>query len=200
MGIANELYECGAIRFGEFILHSGKRSPVYLDMRVVPSWPDLFRRLAMLCVEMANATAPDAVAGVATGGVPWATVVAYEARLPLVYVRDTKKAHATEKLVEGHLRKGSRVLLIDDVATTGSSLLEAANALREAGATVGKSLVVVEREQGAKGRLKEQGIELLSVYTMSSLLSELAKHDSLKDRVEVVMKWLNKQNGEAGTS
>jgi orotate phosphoribosyltransferase len=200
MGIADELYECGAIKFGEFMLHSGKKSPVYLDMRVVPSWPDIFRRLAMLCTEMANVIGPDIVAGVATGGVPWATIVAYESRLPLVYVREAKKGHATRKLVEGFLREGSRILLVDDVATTGTSLLEAAKGLREVGGIVSKSLVVVDRGQGAKDRLKEQGIELLSVYTLSQLLDELARRDSLREKVEVVVKWLSMEDGEAGTS
>ncbi len=168
--LARLLSGIGALRFGEFVLSSGARSPVYVDLRIVPSYPKVFRTVLSLLASVAATEAGDAeaVVGVATGGVPWATGVAYLLGLPLGYVRPERKGHGTGRLVEGDIR--GCTLVVDDVATTGGSLARAVEALRGIGARPCYALVVVDREQGAGERLAGLGARLLRVTTLRELL------------------------------
>ncbi len=169
----------GIILFGEFKLSSGKKSNVYIDLRRALSNTTLSRILsALLLAEISTyITGIDVIAGVATAGIPWATMAAAYYAKPLAYVRSKEKEHGTRRRVEG-IVEGKRILLIDDVATTGSSLLEAARALREHRARVEVAAVVVDRGEGARELLAENGITLIAPLTLRDMLACLRKHDT----------------------
>ncbi|MGC9210059.1 MAG: orotate phosphoribosyltransferase [Acidilobus sp.] len=172
--VLKALRDTGALLFGEFRLSSGAVSHVYVDMRRVLGSPPHFRELsALLAREVLDIGVPDdaVVAGVATGGIPWATAVAMILGYPLAYVRQPK-GHGTERVVEGADVSNRNVVIIDDVATTGGSLAASAKALRSLGASSVKAVVIVDREQGASAALAQVGVELRSVVTLRRLLEE----------------------------
>lgn len=157
------LYKRGAILFGEFTLTSGMKSPYYIDLRVIPSYPSDFNEICEMYVELIRNEIGDfdRVAGVPTAGIPFATLIAYKLGKPLIYVRKTtERGHGRGRLVEGILEKDDRVVLIDDVATTGGSLILTANSIRFAGGKVAGAVVLVDREQGALDNLKRIDVEL----------------------------------------
>ena len=168
------LLESGAVLFGEFRLASGRVSHVYVDLRRVLGFPRHFRTIvSLMSGEVAKLVKEDdaVVAGVATGGIPWATAVAVALGLPLAYVRPPK-GHGTERSVEGADVSGKEVVLIDDVATSGGSLLSSVEALRSMGASTITAFVIVDREQGAAQALAAAGVSLRGIVTLRSILEE----------------------------
>lgn len=201
-GLAVELARRRCVLVGEFRLSSGLTSPYYIDLRAVPSYPDLFDLVTDAYVEriMETGGSYDRISGIATAGVPIASLVAYKLRMPFIYVRKEERTHGTGSLVEGVVERGDRVLLLDDVATTGGSLVRAVQVLRERGAEVDSVLVMVDREQGAGEALSRLGVRLLSIITASRLIEELhLKGMVKKDDYERVMRYMRGRNGVQGT-
>ena len=176
-GIVELIVSIGAVKLGEFTLASGARSSVYVDLREFPMHPREFReavrRMASRAGELMGSTGAEVIAGVATGGIPWAIGVALELGAPATYVRPEAKGHGTSRRVEARVA-GRRVLIVDDVATTGGSLAAAIEALRGAGASVKAALVVVDRLQGARERLAGLGVPLYSLATLRDILEYMA--------------------------
>jgi len=145
--LAAELFRHGCVLFGEFRLSSGALSPYYIDLRRVPSFPRLLQTVVEAYIRKIREERIkfDRIAGIATAGIPIASVLAYRLEKPFLYVRKEEKTHGTGKRVEGVVEAGERVLLVDDVVTTGSNLLLAASALREQGARVEDVLVLIDR-------------------------------------------------------
>lgn len=164
------LWQIGAVKTGEFRLTSGKISNIYVDLRKLPSYPEAFRRVVQLMTEKAKQYSFDYVCGIAVGGLPLATAIAYEMSKPLIYARREKKTHGTMKQLEGDYVKGSKILLIDDVATTGGTLIDIIGLLRGEGLEVTKALVVVDRGEGAREALQSIGVSLDSLTTLESIL------------------------------
>jgi orotate phosphoribosyltransferase len=191
--IAKRLYQQGAIAFGSFTLNSGIKSPVYLDLRVLPSYPDVFRELVELSLKRLHELNFDTLAGVATGGLPWASVISYALSKPLVYVREESKEHGRRSLVEGALKGGESVLVVDDVATTGSSLAKAVDVLRSARCVVNYAFVIVDREQGALELLRSKRVQLLRLFTLKEILSSLCTQENPRDvqlKAKEALTWL----------
>lgn len=168
--ILSALLRAGCLLRGEFRLSSGGTSSYYVDVRKLYSHPREAKVVAGELAEVAEKRGCEVIAGVETGGLPLATMVAFILDKPLVYVRKKPKEHGTQRLVEGDESVRGLAILIDDVATTGSSLLRAAGVLRDAGFRVENALVVVDREEGAAQSLARSGLTLHSLVTLRELL------------------------------
>lgn len=177
-GLILGLYEAECIRFGEFTLASGKHSPIYIDLRRVISYPDLFQQVVTAYSELLQPLAFDRLAAVPYAALPAAAAIAMRLQRPLVYPRKEAKAHGTGKLVEGAFEPGQAAVAIEDVVTSGGSLLTAISTMEAVGLDVRDVVVLVDREQGGRGRLSEAGHRLHAVLTLSDILKVL--HDEHK--------------------
>jgi orotate phosphoribosyltransferase len=169
----------GAVKFGDFRLSSGARSPYYIDLRLAPSYPDLLDRIGDLYVEVVkNEIQPkwkiDRIAGVPTAGLPVATVVSQKMRIPLIYVRKEQRAHGLRKSIEGVVNTNDNVLLVDDLVTTGHSTIEEAAILRGSG-IVKHVVVLVDREQGGPDNLQRVGLELHPLVKITDVFAYLSE-------------------------
>ncbi|WP_254542848.1 orotate phosphoribosyltransferase [Halomarina pelagica] len=163
------LCEADAVRFGEFELSHGGTSEYYVDKYLFETDP---RCLSLVADAFAERVGDAKLAGVALGAVPLVAATSVRADSPYVIVRKRAKEYGTGNRIEGRLSEGEEVVVLEDVATTGGSALDAVEALREAGATVERVLVVVDREEGAREHLAEHGVELEALLTASDLLAD----------------------------
>jgi len=168
--IAKALVDANVVKFGEFTLASGAKSPIYVDLRIVPSFPEPFQLIADELAKAVKTLDINVVAGAETAGIPYAAAIALKANLPMVYVRKQPKGYGTMSMIEGVLNKDDRVVLVDDLATGGYSKLRFIEGIQKAGALVNDVLIVLDREQGCKEALEEKGVTLHSLITLKELL------------------------------
>ncbi len=174
------LVKTGALQFGLFTLSGGRLSSYYLDMRILPSFPDAFQAsVDLLIMKARTIEGIDKIGGIPTGGLPWASVLAYSMSKPLVYTRKEVKLHGRERKVEGVLSSGDKVLLVDDVITTGHNTLGALQSLRGEGGVVEDALVLIDREEGGQAHLEKAGVRLHSVAKMSEIAQKLLDMDAI---------------------
>ncbi len=157
-----------ALLTGEFTLRSGRKSNYYLDKYQFETRPTLLRALAE---RFAKYVTPDVVrlAGPELGGVALATAVSLHTDRPFVLVRNSKKDYGSAKRIEGTLSKGDRVLLTEDIATSGGQAIEALHALRDAGADVAGVVVVIDREEGGREAIEAAGYRFDALFTTTQL-------------------------------
>jgi orotate phosphoribosyltransferase len=161
------LLEASAVRFGDFTLASGETSDVYIDVK--RAWPDP-RRLDLLARALAaRVGSVDRLAGMELGAVPLVVATALRTGHPYVVLRKAAKEHGTRQAFEGEIRPRDRVLLIEDVSTTGGSSQRSVEIIRAAGGIVDRMLVVVDREAGARERLGALGVEVEPLATLAEL-------------------------------
>ncbi|QKQ99556.1 orotate phosphoribosyltransferase [Metallosphaera tengchongensis] len=172
MNIGEVLLRRKLLLIGSFILTSGKTSPYYIDLRRFPSFPE-FSDVVSDAIEKVKGVDFDFVVGIATGGVPLASYLACRLGKPMGYVRVEKKGHGTDKLVEAEVAD-RKVLLVDDVATTGGSLERAIMEVKRSGAKSVHALVIVDREEGSAERLEKIGVKLMPVYRISDILRSIS--------------------------
>jgi len=157
------LYKNNIIRFGNFTLASGKNSSYYVDLRLIPSYPHQFRKmiknLQNLIVEKTGLNDFDCLASVPTGGLVVTSALAIEIVKPLIYVRSKPKEHGTTKSIEGKISAGMKVVMVDDVMTTGTSVLNGINQLKEAGLLVSDLYVIINRLEGGDKTLSDIGVQ-----------------------------------------
>jgi len=157
------LYKNNIIRFGNFTLASGKNSSYYVDLRLIPSYPHQFRKmiknLQNLIVEKTGLNDFDCLASVPTGGLVVTSALAIEIVKPLIYVRSKPKEHGTAKSIEGKISAGMKVVMVDDVVTTGTSVLNGINQLKEAGLLVSDLYVIINRLEGGDKALSDIGVQ-----------------------------------------
>src|SRR5437667_5018636 len=146
--LASRIAEVALLR-GEFTLRSGRKSNYYLDKYRFETQPDVLAALAQMFADRVSASV-DRIAGAELGAVALAAATSLQCGKPFVIIRNQKKDYGTSKLVEGILEKGERVLIVEDVLTTGGQVIEAATTLQDAGATVVKIVPVIERLEGAR--------------------------------------------------
>ena len=169
------LVSSGAFKLGEFKLKSGITSPFYIDMRIVPSHPSVFKIVAAAYAELLDGLPFDSIAGIPTAGLPLAAAAAMKTERPMIYPRMQEKQHGTGNRVEGAWKPGDRVVMLDDLITTGGAKIEAAETLRDAGIVVSDLVVLVERGIDGRKQLEEAGIDLHAYTTVEALFAYLEK-------------------------
>ena len=196
--MANILFKIDAIKFGVFKLSSGKASPYYVDLRVIPSFPDAFREICDFYAEYITNQIGlknfDRMAGVPLTGIVFASQVAYNLKKPFIYVRKGVRTHGRERRVEGILASGDRVLLIDDLVTTGLSLKKAVDAVRAEGGVVTEAVVFLDREERGKQLLEKNGIHLHALLKISEIANALFELGAIdKENLKTILKQVKKQ-------
>lgn len=194
---ATFLHEKGIIKFGDFTLASGKKSSYYVDLRLVPSYPHQFRKMVKHLqnniTESIGLDSFDSLVSVPTGGLVIASALAIETVKPLIYVRSKPKDYGTSKSVEGQIHKGMRVVMIDDVATTGGSVVNAIKSLKEENIAIEDAYVIVNRMEGADEALKELGVKLHSITNVMQITQALHEQKLVNDDIlEKVRKQIGK--------
>ena len=161
---ATFLYKNDIIKFGNFTLASGKNSSYYIDLRLVPSFPHQFRKmiknLQNLIIEKTGLDNFDSLASVPTGGLVITSALAIEIVKPLIYVRNKPKEHGTTKSIEGKIESGMKVVVVDDVMTTGTSVLNGIKQLKESGLSISSVFVIINRLEGADKSLNDIGVQV----------------------------------------
>ena len=166
------LNESKSFQKGEFELSSGKKSNYYIDLRKISSNMSLFKELTELAIYEINKKNIDnlnMICGIATGGLVFATSIATKLNLPLIYYRQTKKDYGLKKSIEGNFTDNMKILIIDDVSTTGSSIIKAGNILREKNLIVENALVVFDRLEEANNNLLKNNINLHSLFNIKDI-------------------------------
>ena len=182
---ATFLYKNDIIKFGNFTLASGKDSSYYIDLRLVPSFPHEFRKmiksLQNLIIEKIGLDNFESFASVPTGGLVITSALAIEVVKPLIYVRNKPKEHGTTKSIEGKTSVGMKVVMVDDVITTGTSVLNGIKQLKESGLSVSDTFVIINRLEGADKAFNDIGVrihqltdilEITNILFQEKLISE----------------------------
>ena len=174
---ATFLYEKKIIRFGDFTLASGKKSPYYIDLRLVPSFPHEYRKMMK---GLQNLIAEDigfedfhSLVSVPTGGLVVAASLSTEIIKPLIYVRKQVKEHGTGKAVEGVTCHDMKLLMIEDVVTSGGSVINALKSIKEEKMIVTDACAIVDRMEGATEALQDEGVKLHSLLTINDITQSL---------------------------
>ena len=187
------LNRIGALKFGTFKLTSGEVSPYYIDLRIVPSFPDAFRRICEFYLALLEsdigADGFDRIAGIPTAGISFSSIIAHHLKKPFIYVRPTERTHGRGRRVEGILSAGDRVLLIDDLITSGGSMLKGAEAVRAEGGVVTDAVVLLDREENGKENLAKEGISLHYLLTTRELAGHMHEIDAITDeQLKIILK------------
>ncbi|MCA1009105.1 orotate phosphoribosyltransferase [Halobacillus halophilus] len=176
-----------------FTWTSGLRSPIYCDNRLTMSYPEIRRRVADGFVKLIKDLEPDVdvIAGCATAGIPHAAWVAERMDLPMVYVRSSPKKHGKGNQIEGHIGKGQRAVVIEDLISTGKSSIESAQALRTAGVEVETILSIFTYNlERANEAFQESQLSYQSLASFDQLLLQLIQQGQLKEKeVQLLNEW-----------
>lgn len=171
--IALALHKIGAIKFGDFTLKSGIQSPIYIDLRLIISYPDVLKLISRAMIELAKDLKFDVIAGIPYTALPIATAISLDQNWPMVYARKEVKDYGTKKKLEGVFTEGQTALIIDDLITTGDSKFETVEPFEASGLKINDFIVLVDREQGGGRLLEEKGYHLHSVIGINELLDIL---------------------------
>jgi len=184
---ATFLHEKGALKFGDFTLTSGNKSSYYVDLRIVPSFPHQFRKMIKQLQSNISANIGlenfDYLVSVPTSGLVIASALAIETVKPIIYVRNKPKDHGTSKTIEGSFEQGKKALMIDDVATTGGSVINAIKSLRESGLVISDTFVIINRMEGASEALEAEGIKMHNLTDILEITKTLHDQNLISDSV-----------------
>ena len=191
--LIKELHDIGAIKFGTFTLKSGIISPIY-DLRLIVSAPSLLNRIADAMWSEVSSLPKDLLCGVPYTALPMATAISLKHEIPMVMRRKEKKEYGTKQTIEGLYRKGQTCLIIEDLVTSGASVFETIRPLEAEGIEIKDVAVLLDRQQGAKGRLESEGYRLHSVLTITDLLASLESQGVISNDVVQNVQRFIKQN------
>jgi orotate phosphoribosyltransferase len=185
------LLRTGSLKFGTFKLASGLLSPYYVDLRLIPSDPEAFRRVIgfyLTVLEKSLSKQVQRIAGIPTAGIAYAAVLAFNLSKPFLYVRKEEKEHGRGRRIEGILQPGDKVLALDDVITTGKNIVEAVEAIRAEGGVVEDALVLLDRQQGGEANLKKVGVRVHKYATMKEIVGLLSARRMIdEEQVKEIM-------------
>lgn len=168
--LVESLKECGAIQFGRFVLTSGAISDYYIDIKKASTKP---KTLQMIAKEMKKHTKNcDIIAGMELGAVPLAVALSLETNLPYVIIRKEKREHGTGKQIEGESVEGKKVLIVEDVTTSGGSVLKTIDIIRDNHGEIDKVITVVDREGDARQKIMEKHVEFIPLLTVKDILKK----------------------------
>jgi orotate phosphoribosyltransferase len=192
------LNRIGALQFGAFKLTSGKISPYYIDLRIVPSFPDAFHKICNIYVQFVKNKVGEKnferIVGIPVAGIPFAAIVAYNVGKPFLYTRKGVRLHGRQRRIEGVLAPGNRILLIDDLITTGLSLEKAAKALTAEGGVVTDAVVLIDRQEGGRERLERRNINLHALLSISEIANTLAELGTIdEEQQKTILKQVRKR-------
>jgi uridine monophosphate synthetase len=189
--LPDELLSAGCIKFGEFTLKSGFKSPIYIDLRQIISYPKLLEQVAQAYLPILSVLQFSRIAGLPYAAIPIATAISLAGNYPMIYPRKETKTYGTKAEIEGEHHAGETVVVIDDLATTGGSKFEAIEKLTGAGLVVKDVVVLVDRQSGAKESLAGAGYSLHAVLTITQMLDHWENTGKVeKDRIEETRKFL----------
>nr|AIF24294.1 orotate phosphoribosyltransferase (pyrE) [uncultured marine thaumarchaeote SAT1000_27_B10] len=193
---ATFLYKNDVIKFGNFTLASGKDSSYYIDLRLVPSFPHQFRKmiknLQNLIIEKIGLDDFDSLASVPTGGLVVTSALAIETVKPLIYVRNKPKEHGTTKSIEGKISAGMKVVMVDDVMTTGTSVLNGIKQLKESGLSISDVFVIINRLEGADKVFSNMGVQIHQLTDILEITNILFQEKLIsKEIFEKIKKQVN---------
>lgn len=176
-----ECYKLGIIKFGRFTLKSGIESPFYVDLRPLASDPKILKNLANYLLDMLPLDNFDLICGVPYAALPMATAMSLESYIPLIIKRKEAKNYGTKKLIEGIYQKGQNCLLVEDVITSGKSLIETIAEVEQEDIKVADIVVVLDREQGGKELLESRGYKVHTLFNISEVCTILRENGELTD-------------------
>jgi len=174
------LFKIGAIKFGSFKLKSGMTSPVYIDLRVLVSYPKVLKQVAKAYLSVLEKLKFDRMAAIPYTAIPIVSAISFYNGKPWLYTRKEIKDYGIKKQFEGEYKVGERVVLVDDMITTGASKIEAIKPLTDAGLIIKDIVVLFDRKQGGRQFLEEKGFRLYSVLTLKEWLDLLLKKKKIK--------------------
>ena len=191
--IAKALTDANVVKFGEFTLVSEMKTPIYVDLRVLPSYPESMQTVTEEMAKKVKDLNPDVVAGAETAGIPLSTAVSLKTKIPMIYVRKRPKRYGTEEMIEGILEKDQKVVLIDDMATNAYSKLKFIDGIKQSGGNVKDVIIVLDREQGGVEALSKEGVKLHSLITLKELLSYMKENNMIdEDKYNEILDYLEK--------
>lgn len=161
------LKENDVIKFGKFTLSSGKKSDYYVDMKKAITEPEILDCVAHLITDAIKEDNIDKIAGPALGAVPIATATSLISKKPMLMIRKAKKTYGTSKQIEGELLENDNVVIVEDVTTTGGSLLKAINVIEDNGGHITEAFVIVDRQEGADKTFEENNVKFTPLLTIS---------------------------------
>lgn len=164
------LKDCEAIKFGKFVLTSGAISDYYIDIKKATTIPRILKKIAEEMTEYAKGY--DVIVGMELGAVPLIVALSLETNIPFAIVRKEKRKHGTGKQIEGEDVRNKKVLVIEDVTTSGGSVVKTIHILRENKALVDEVVVVVDRESGAEEKLRELDVSFIPLLSVSDILKK----------------------------
>jgi len=189
--LADGLLSAGCIKFGEFTLKSGLKSPIYIDLRRIITYPKLLEQIGAAYLPILAALKFDRIAGLPYAAIPIATAVSLQGGYPMIYPRKEVKAYGTKAEIEGDFNAGETIVVIDDLATNGGSKFEAIEKLTAVNLKVKDIVVLVDRQSGAKESLEQAGYAMHAVLTITQLLDYYeATVMVAKDKIEETRKFL----------
>ena len=188
--LALTLYEIGAIKLGRFRLHSGRISPIYIDLRLLVTFPQTLRQVAAAYRPLLDDLSFDLLAAYPYAALPIGVAISLQMDLPLIYPRKTAKSYGTGRQVEGRWEVGQTAVVAEDLITSGDSILHAVATLKAEGLHVRDAVVLIDREQGGRENLEEHGYRLHAVMTLNRLLAILQETGriSARQRADVLKK------------